>query len=410
MSLGRCVLVPVANPASVGPLLELATTLCDADGGHVVPLTVLPADAEEGAVAEAEQGLRQADAVVRGLGVESRGRLVRAPSPAEGVLAATREHRASLVVMGWRGGSSTTNVFGKMIDSIVGRSSAPLAIVRLGSAAWTRVLLPVSPDHLLPGGGRGLGLAAALAARLGGAAREPTTVLRTGRREVTLPDEVLRLGDRVHHDPRRIHSAVAAAARPEDAIVAAVAPTVSGLRAATTHLAWAAPEATLIVAVDPGPAEAGLEEAVDAAGAPAPQRAPRPVQRVRIAVGAAGASDHDLDADHLRQVLASVGRSERDAALEATTPDVVRATVTVMATSTNRALAMVMEALHDAPELRGAEITYEVERSSSAVAVVHEDLEVRTVPRGGFEALRARPDDDAERRPGQGVDGPHSLL
>jgi hypothetical protein len=402
MSLGRCVLVPVANPASVAPLLELATRLCD-EGGHVVPLTVLPPDAEPGAVAEAEQGLRQADAVVRRGGVESRGRLVHADSPAAGVLTAIREHWASLVVMGWRGRSSTTNVFGQLIDSVVGRSSAPLAVVRLGTSPWNRVLLPVSPDHLLPGGSRGLSLAAHLAERLAAATHEPATVLRTGRDGSVLPSEVLRLGDRVHHDPRRIHLAVGAAARAEDAIVAPVAPTVSGLRAATTHLAWAAPDATLLVAVDPGPTESGLVEAVGAAGAPAPRRSRREAEEVRILVTASGGEADGLDAGDLERVLRGVGVT-RTAAMRA---GAVRISVAVHASSTNAALAMVMEALHDTPELRGAEITYELQSASPAIAVVHEDLEVRTVPPGELEVLRSRPQHEAGDT--SGARGPRSL-
>jgi hypothetical protein len=39
----------------------------------------------------------------------------------------------------------------------------------------------------------------------------------------------------------------------------------------------------------------------------------------------------------------------------------VRATVTVLAAGINAAISQVMLAIHDAPQLQGAEITYEVE-------------------------------------------------
>jgi hypothetical protein len=428
MSLGRRVLVPVANPASVGPLLELATALCDVDG-QVVPLTVIGPDADPGAVASAEHGLAQADAIVRARGRVSEGRLVHAHTTVEGVLAAVDEHHASLVLMGWRGRSSTTTVFGELIDSVVGRSSIPLAVVRLGSTAFRRVLLPVSADHLLPGGGRGLGLAVRLAEALSRAVEEPATVLRTGRLEGSLPDDVVQLSDRVHHDPRRTHLAVAAAAHADDAIVAPVAPTVSGLRAATTHLAWAAPDATLLVAVDPGPTESGIVEAVGSAGAPAPPRTPRPTAEVEIVVTASGMEAGQLTSTGLAELLQAIGPArstttetatgtvaERDAAGDRRTPRPpsaarrrIAATVRVRAASTNKALALVMETLHDAPQLRGAEITYDLRHTSPSVAVVHGDLAVRTLPPGELEVLRSRPTPESEPPASPPSRGPHSL-
>jgi hypothetical protein len=430
MSLGRRVLVPVANPASVGPLLELAAALCDPDG-RVVPVTVVEPDADPGTVAAAEHGLAQADEVVRARDGVSEGRLVRAHSTVEGVLAAVREHHASLVVMGWRGRSSTTTVFGELIDSVVGRSSVPLAVVRLGSTAFRRILLPVSSDHLLPGGGRGLGLAVRLAGALSRQVEEPATVLRTGRVEGPLPEDVVRLSDRVHHDPRRTHLAVAAAAHADDAIVAAVAPTVSGLRAATTHLAWAAPDATLLVAVDPGPTESGIVEAVGSAGAPAPRRATRAAAEVEIVVTASWTEAGRLTSAELAGLLQVIGPA-RSTSGEATggataehdargprraprPPSAARrriaASVRVRASSTNKALALVMETLHDAPELRGAEITYDLRHTSPSVAVVHGDLAVRTLPPGELEVLRSRPTPEPESDPQASPPprGPHSL-
>jgi hypothetical protein len=428
MTLGRRVLVPVANPASVGPLLELAVGLCDHEG-EVVPLTVLGHDAEPGAVASAEHGLAQAEAVVRARGGTSRGRLVRAGSTVEGVLSAVREVEATLVVMGWRGRSSTSTVFGELIDSVVGRSSVPLAVVRLGSTAWNRVLLPVSPDHLLPGGSRGLDLAARLARRLARQVEEPPTVLRTGRTDVPLPEAVLALSDRVHHDPRRAHLAVGAAARADDAIVAPVAPTVSGLRAATTHLAWAAPDATLLVAVDPGPTESGIVEAVGSAGAPAPRRPHRPTTEVEVVVTVSGLEDGQVTVHDLERLLRAVGRpreadddlteaerspaTARRGARGVTMPPEPRrgisASALVRASSTNQALALVMETLHEAPELRGAEITYDLRHSSSVGTVLHGELAVRTVPPGELEVLRSGPEPETDRPSNRSSRGPHSL-
>jgi hypothetical protein len=363
--LGKTVLVPVANPASTRPLLLCAARIAAADQGRVELVTVLRTGASADEQAHAWQGLADAEDAAATLGATARGRVMIASDPATGVLEAITEVQASLVLMGWRGSSSTSDVFGRLIDTVVGRSSAPLAVVRLGTVAFQRVLLPVSSDHLLPGGASGLCLAARLADRLRVGAEQPTTLLRTGPRELELPAEVAALGDRVHHDPRRTDQAVGAFARPDDLVVAAVAPTVSGLRAATTHLAWAAPDATLLVAVDVGPTrEPGLARAVEKAGRPAPDSSPGTTREVHIVVTARLPDDRAITPEHLDRVLREAGATDH---LMAWWPagdarPHVRATVTVTATGVNAAIGAVMVAVHDAPEMSGAEITYDVDR------------------------------------------------
>lgn len=361
----RSVVVPIANPATVQPLIEMAHVLAGA-GEVLVPVTVVRARAAARDVAFARGSLEVAAAAAHDLGAEVRGRLVESDDVAQGVLQAVAEESPSLVVMGWRGQSSTNNVFGHLLDIIVGRSVAPLAVVRMGAVAYRRVLLPISADHLLPGGDRGLGLAVRLAERLHTVTPEPATVLRTGPREVHLPADLEQLGDRVHHDPRRTDQAVGAFARPEDVVVAAVAPTVSGLRAATTHLAWAAPHSTLLVAIDVGPTrEEGLADAVHGAGDPAPvaDRA-QGTHPVRVIVTARMPDSDAVRPDDLERVLRTAGETDQVMAWwpGGDPHPHVRATVTVVAASVNAAIAAVMVAVHDAPAFRGAEISYDLDR------------------------------------------------
>lgn len=364
--LGRTVVVPIANPASARALLGCAARLALPDAGTVELVTVLRPDAPADEHAHAWNGLADAESAASELGVTARGRVLTADAVGDGVLRAIDELDASLVLMGWRGGSSTSDVFGALIDHVVGRSTVPLAVVRLGTVPFRRVLVPVSDDHLLPGGESGLELATGIAARLQRGNDEPPTVLRTGQRETALPASVAALGDRIHHDPRRTHQAVAAFARPDDLVVAAVAPTVSGLRAATTHLAWAAPDATLLVAVDTGPTrEPGLAD-VEEAGTPPPVRVPDDRRVVRIIVTARLPDDRAVTPDHLDRVLQTAGVTDH---LMAWWPagdprPHVRATVTLDAAGINAAISAVMVAVHDAPELRGAEITYDVDRGA----------------------------------------------
>lgn len=360
------ILVPVANPASIGPLLGHAASLAP-HGGSVHLLTVLGTEADEDDHAHAHQGLAEVQRGAGHLGVEVHGDVRSAPDVATGVLAAIEETRPSLVVMGWRGQTSSTDIFGRLIDQVVGRSSVPLAVLRLGLLPPTRLVFPVSEEHLLPGGGGSLRLAVQLAERVRGRSGFPSMILRAGARTVELPDEVRRLGDRVHHDPRRVHKAVEAFAHPEDLVVAAVAPTASGLRAATTHLAWAAPDATLMVAVDVGPTrDDAIVDAVAQAGRPAPRRTDPPEEEVRIVVTIRLPADDGVSTDRAEEVLRAVGATELVMSWWPTDDDRahIGATVIVRGGGANAAMAQVMTALHDAPELHGAEITYELDRGT----------------------------------------------
>ncbi len=380
--LGRTIVVPVVNPASVRPLLRYAAAIAAPDGGRLVPVTVVGPRADADSRAHAWAGVADAEATARELGVAATGVVVEADTPVDGTLQAVTEHDATLVLMGWRGRSSTSNVFGQLIDSVVGRSSVPLAIVRLGAVPTRRVMLPVHSDHLLPAGARGLRLATTLALRLATVCAEPTTVLRTGDATAPLPDAITALSDRTHHDPRRTDRAVGALAGPSDLVVAAVAPTVSGLRAATTHLAWAAPDTTLLVAVDVGPTrEEGLAAATEGAGTPAPAKRAGDVRQVRVVVTArlpeTTGTEDDPRADDLGRVLRGVGATDQVMAWwpAGDTRPHVRSTVTVTATSVNSALSAVMVAVHEAPAFRGAEITYDVDRGAPP------DRTSRAVPR-----------------------------
>ncbi|MFO7777564.1 MAG: universal stress protein [Nitriliruptoraceae bacterium] len=369
-ALGRCVLVPVANPASVRPLMELAADLVDPDG-EIRLLTVLRPTADADAQADAWHGMAIAEQVADQLGVRARGEVRTDPRLGDAVLATIRERAASLVLMGWQGASSTTDVFGRLIDHIVGHSAVPLAVVRTGAQDYDRVLLPISVDHLRPGGAGGLALAAALAGRLQRSTPRPTTVLRTGELGADLPQAITALGDRVHHDPRRTHQAVAAFAGPTDLIVAPVAPTVSGLRAATTHLAWAAPDATLLVAIDVGPIDEGsLVPAVAGAGRPTPAVARTNRGAVRLVVTVRLPEAAVVTPQEVEQILARCGSTEQLTAWWPSGDDRprVRATVELVATDADRAIARAKEMLQAADELVGAEITYDVEEEGPHAA------------------------------------------
>lgn len=359
MVFGRTVLVPITHPKSAVTLLQLAAGLADPEG-LVIPVTVLGSKARRSARDEARALVVNAEETAQAAGVRARGMVAIDASVARGVLDAARECAATLVVMGWQGRSSHQNVFGSLIDSIAGRSAVPLAVARLGEQPFRRLLLPVSDDHLASAAAAGVRLATGLTRRLHESTGAPVMVVRSGAGDEALPDEVAALSDRVHHDPRRLDLAVGAAARTDDLVVVPVPPTVSGLRAATTHVAWAAPDASLLIAVDVGPTPAteDLAPAVSGAGDPSPVEEPDGTttsHRVLVTACLSGS----VRAELLESALWPVGDVDlRDPAHDERGRLCISAEVAVTARNTNAALGDVMEALHHAPGFDGAEISY----------------------------------------------------
>lgn len=359
MAFGSTILVPITHPKSAVTLLRLAAALVEPDG-LVVPVTVLRPDARASERTEAHDLVVNAEATARESGVKARGMVDVDASVASGVLDTARECEATLVLMGWQGRSSHQNVFGSLIDSIAGRSSVPLGVARVGEKPFGGLLLPVSDDHLASAAAGGVRLAAALTKRLHDVTGLPVRVVRSGAGTRDLPAEVTDLSDRIHHDPRRLDLAVGAAARADDLVVVPVAPTVSGLRAATTHVAWAAPDASLLIAVDVGPvaARGTLASAVSRAGRPSPAGTSTgavTTHRVRVTACLLG----DIRPDVLASALWSIGQvSVREPWRDDRGRLCIEAEVATEATDTNSALGEVMEALHEAPGFDGAEISY----------------------------------------------------
>ena len=363
MAIGDAVLVPLINPASALGLMRLGALLAKADGGRVIPVTVVAAGSDDAAIDAARELVLKAEAVSRSLGVPAQGVVAIDDAVATGVLDAAEEQEATLALIGWRGQSTNQNVFGELIDSIVGRSAIPLAIVRQTDRPIRRLLLPVSDDHLLPSGNRGVELAADLVRRLHDGTQAPVMVLRTGEARRPLPPSVLRLSDRVHHDTRRVDAAVSVAATRDDCIVVPVAPIISGLRTATTHVAWAAPDAAIVVAVDVGPPpKKSLVTAVRRAGQPRPGGEPEAPEGQAtlhpVAVTVCFPQPTDVGLDVLADLLGRLGSvwecAERGGELEVT--------VAVAAADAHSALSTVMIALHESPLVQGAEIRYELAR------------------------------------------------
>lgn len=373
VAVGARVLVPVARPASLDSLLPIAAAMAAVDDGHVVPVTVVPRHAPEDVVRAAADLAVEAEARLVAEGLSASGVVAEARSIPAGVRSLVASERATLVVMGWRGLVDASRAFDATVDDVLGRSSVPLLVVRPADLPPARVVVPLGPGHTVPHGRGGLRLAATLAERLAAARNLGVSLLWAGEEEPDLPDVVRGLSDRVHHDPRRLDLAVGAMAKPGDVVVAAVAPTTAGLREITTHVTAATPDATLVVAIDPGPRPAKhLGAAVADAVPPVVDVDDDPVEHV-VTVTVDPPDDASVSRRRLVRALGHLGTvSEPTIQWRAATgAQRLRVEVRLLASGTTAALGDVMSALHEAPALAGARLRYDVERAAVPVQLDH---------------------------------------
>lgn len=132
------VVVPVANPDTEQNLLEMAALLAKHEQGRIVPLSVatghvhMDAPSLQASLEHGEYLLKRAVEFCQQFGVQATP-LSRIDSHiAQGISHASREQKASLIVMGW---SDTTGLrarlFGNVINSVLWATHCPVAVARL---------------------------------------------------------------------------------------------------------------------------------------------------------------------------------------------------------------------------------------------------------------------------------------
>ncbi len=148
--LGRMVLVPVSNPDGASDLIRLAVWVAQADGGDVVPFHVVtsPDPARVEAAGPLVSAAERAGARF-GAEVDAHVRVDR--SVASGVLNSVVERDASLVMIGWKGATTTQErLFGSLFDDIVDRAPCVVAACRAQVARPQRIVLIPMMDRDTP--------------------------------------------------------------------------------------------------------------------------------------------------------------------------------------------------------------------------------------------------------------------
>ncbi len=146
------IVVPVYNPQTQQYLIEMAALLARQANGRIIPLAIATAFAHmdapqlDASVQRSERLLLKATAQSRVLGVEADPLLRIDDAFAQGISRASREQKASLIVMGW--GNRTglkARLFGNVIDNVLWSSHCPVAVTRLVESPKKiqRILVPV---------------------------------------------------------------------------------------------------------------------------------------------------------------------------------------------------------------------------------------------------------------------------
>ena len=135
--LGRSVLVHLDDVADAPALLALTRRLADSDGGVVHPIVIVP----DGSAAPDEALLHTFHTAIEASGLDAELDVVHDASITDGVLHKASSQKASLVVLPAATQSWLPTLFEAGQHQVVAMASAPTALVRLGRATPTRVVL-----------------------------------------------------------------------------------------------------------------------------------------------------------------------------------------------------------------------------------------------------------------------------
>ncbi len=146
------ILVPLSNPGNIHALLDLAIPIAKARGGDIVTSTVvqvpvqLPIEEGRNYVHYRMPLLQEAEKYARAKGITPIGDIRISHSIEEGILSAADGTRADLILMGWKGYTTTRErIFGEVMDRVVNRTHSDIAIIRLrDDPKLDRILLPTS--------------------------------------------------------------------------------------------------------------------------------------------------------------------------------------------------------------------------------------------------------------------------
>lgn len=145
-------LLPLSNPHTAPALIRLATAIArdrqlelECLQVIVVPRNVSPAEATV-RTARSRRLLRQAENLGRAWQIPVHTQIRVAHDTAQAVLETIKEQHIDIILMGWKGATSTPGrVFGSVVDTVIRQASCDVVLVKLGKAEnFNRWLVPIA--------------------------------------------------------------------------------------------------------------------------------------------------------------------------------------------------------------------------------------------------------------------------
>jgi nucleotide-binding universal stress UspA family protein len=146
------VLVPISNPSNIAPLIDLASAIAAAQNGEIVVVRVVVVpdqvspSREDHFVDQAREMLDEARerAVKRGIRASFLVRI--GHNPARAILETSREKHCDLILLGWKGHTTTARrILGEVTDDVVKHARDNIILAKLpGAELPKRLLLPTA--------------------------------------------------------------------------------------------------------------------------------------------------------------------------------------------------------------------------------------------------------------------------
>ena len=252
--LGHRIIVPVANPDTATPLVELAGLIAAEDHGAVVAVNVLGFEATAEEVEAHRDVTAQAEQAALRSGAEASSLVRIDASPTAGVLHTVVEQGGTCVLLGWKGyANRRENFFGGVIDAVVGRASVPVLVAHPGTDPEIgRVVVTLAAEDLTRAGAPARVLALEIGRRLARQAQVSLHIVSDGDEadvRALLAEDVLQEEPTLTHDPRSQPIALRGHTGPGDVIVMGVAPSRGRLGNRATRVGRAVPDRTVLVAI-----------------------------------------------------------------------------------------------------------------------------------------------------------------
>lgn len=249
LTIGKRVLVGVADPDTASGTIELASRLAARESGEVLPAQILDLEARPADVLARRRAMVELlEPSILGAGAEATPIIRLDLTPNAGLLHAAVEQGATCLVLGWRGYTNRRDaVLGEQLDVLLALSPVPVLVHRGGGQSVVRrVVLAVDSADLSPSGRRTLDLGLLLSARL--AAAHGVRWLVVTPADVPALAEVgdVHLRPDVTVDTRPLHVALPDVVQNSDLLVIGVPRALDGLGAGVARVARAVPGCSMV--------------------------------------------------------------------------------------------------------------------------------------------------------------------